>query len=269
MIGDTRRGARPGAAPPVTAGPVPPACRAGPGPAGRRRRHRPPADHPVPDPDPGTSRAPHRPAGRRRRPPRPRPPPRSPPRGRRRVTSPVVRRLIAEHGLDAATIRGTGEGGRITRNDVLDAAAATANVPPPAPAPADRRRHRAPTPAPARLPPPVGPGPDAVPAPSRSTGGLVEVPPPRPGLARPARNPVGATRSSRSRHPPPHRRAHGALEGDERARVHLGRGRLRAGRAAPATATRQSWKATRGLPAHVPAVHRARVRRRRRTTTRT
>ena len=34
------------------------------------------------------------------------------------LTSPVVRRLIAEHGLDPAQIKGTGEGGRITRNDV-------------------------------------------------------------------------------------------------------------------------------------------------------
>jgi len=36
------------------------------------------------------------------------------------VTSPVVRRLIAEEGLDASQVRGTGEGGRITRGDVLD-----------------------------------------------------------------------------------------------------------------------------------------------------
>ncbi len=35
--------------------------------------------------------------------------------------SPVVRRLIAEHGLDPARIRGTGRGGRITREDVLAA----------------------------------------------------------------------------------------------------------------------------------------------------
>ena len=54
------------------------------------------------------------------------------------LTSPVVRRLIAEHGLDPAQIRGTGEGGRITRNDVLAAAARPArhlrrSAPPPAP----------------------------------------------------------------------------------------------------------------------------------------
>ena len=33
--------------------------------------------------------------------------------------SPVVRRLIAEHGLDPASIEGTGGGGRITRKDVM------------------------------------------------------------------------------------------------------------------------------------------------------
>ncbi|CAN5666586.1 2-oxoglutarate dehydrogenase, E2 component, dihydrolipoamide succinyltransferase [soil metagenome] len=35
------------------------------------------------------------------------------------LLSPVVRRLVAEHGLDAGAITGTGAGGRITRNDVL------------------------------------------------------------------------------------------------------------------------------------------------------
>ena len=34
--------------------------------------------------------------------------------------SPVVRKLLGEHGLQAAEIRGTGEGGRITRRDVLE-----------------------------------------------------------------------------------------------------------------------------------------------------
>ena len=33
--------------------------------------------------------------------------------------SPVVRRLLAEHGLQPSDIRGTGAGGRITRDDVL------------------------------------------------------------------------------------------------------------------------------------------------------
>lgn len=39
------------------------------------------------------------------------------------LTSPAVRRLLAEHGLDAAALSGTGEGGRITVDDVLSAAA--------------------------------------------------------------------------------------------------------------------------------------------------
>jgi len=43
----------------------------------------------------------------------------------RRFLSPVVRRLVAEHGLDPAAIRGSGLGGRLTRTDVLAAAAAT------------------------------------------------------------------------------------------------------------------------------------------------
>ena len=36
-----------------------------------------------------------------------------------RQLSPAVRRLLAQHSLDAATVRGTGEGGRITVADVL------------------------------------------------------------------------------------------------------------------------------------------------------
>ena len=38
--------------------------------------------------------------------------------------SPAVRRLLAEHGLDPGQVRGTGEGGRITVDDVLRHAAA-------------------------------------------------------------------------------------------------------------------------------------------------
>ena len=34
--------------------------------------------------------------------------------------SPVVRRLLSEHGLDADLIKGTGRGGRITRDDVVE-----------------------------------------------------------------------------------------------------------------------------------------------------
>ena len=49
------------------------------------------------------------------------------------VLSPMVRKLIADHGLDAASIPGTGVGGRITREDV-EAAAGAAPAPGTAPA---------------------------------------------------------------------------------------------------------------------------------------
>ena len=38
------------------------------------------------------------------------------------VLSPAVRRAILEHGIDPATIKGTGKDGRITKDDVLEAA---------------------------------------------------------------------------------------------------------------------------------------------------
>jgi 2-oxoglutarate dehydrogenase E2 component (dihydrolipoamide succinyltransferase) len=47
--------------------------------------------------------------------------------------SPVVRRLIAEHGLDPGTINGTGRDGRITRDDVLARASRGGGARPAAP----------------------------------------------------------------------------------------------------------------------------------------
>ena len=61
--------------------------------------------------------------------------------GDHRLLSPVVRRLLGEHGIDPATIEGTGAGGRITPADVQavierTGAAPAAQAPAPAPAPA-------------------------------------------------------------------------------------------------------------------------------------
>ena len=59
--------------------------------------------------------------------------------------SPAVRKLAAENNLDPTTIKGSGLGGRVTRDDVLAVlaegkpAAATAQPAPPAPAPAPAR----------------------------------------------------------------------------------------------------------------------------------
>ena len=79
------------------------------------------------------------------------------------LMSPVVRRLLNEYGLDAGEVQGSGEGGRITRNDVLDAASSrqggtqgTAPAPDRAPAaPAPSAPAPATRPAPAATPPPV------------------------------------------------------------------------------------------------------------------
>ncbi len=98
-----------------------------------------------------------------------------------KVLSPVVRKLINENNLDPSTILGTGVGGRITREDVLDAidarggnapapvAAAPAAPAAPAPAPA------APAPAPA-APIPAAPAPVAA-APAPVAPPIVEVAP--------------------------------------------------------------------------------------------
>jgi 2-oxoglutarate dehydrogenase E2 component (dihydrolipoamide succinyltransferase) len=76
--------------------------------------------------------------------------------------SPVVARLAAEHGVDLSQVKGTGQGGRITKNDVLAyiearqrAAATAAPVPPAA----------AVTPPAPSVPPPAAATPSAPPVP--------------------------------------------------------------------------------------------------------
>jgi 2-oxoglutarate dehydrogenase E2 component (dihydrolipoamide succinyltransferase) len=98
--------------------------------------------------------------GRRTRsgPPPPLRPPRRPPADAQ--TSPAVRALAAEHGLDLASLRGSGPNGRITKEDVLkriedgraapalpQREAAAAGAPPPAPTPSRPASTAAPTPA--------------------------------------------------------------------------------------------------------------------------
>ena len=87
------------------------------------------------------------------------------------LLSPVVRRLVNDHGIDVSAVHGTGPGGRITREDVLDyidrhglvaSAPAPAAAPAPTPAPAP-----APTPAPVAAPAAT---PSAAPTPVRAAG---------------------------------------------------------------------------------------------------
>jgi pyruvate dehydrogenase E2 component (dihydrolipoamide acetyltransferase) len=86
--------------------------------------------------------------------------------GERIHSSPLVRRMAAEHGIDLTTIPGTGAGGRISKQDieaVIAAGGAPAAAPPSATAAAPAAR---PTPPPA---------PSAAPAPPAVSGGQVHV----------------------------------------------------------------------------------------------
>ena len=91
-----------------------------------------------------------------------------------KLLSPVVRRLVNDHGINIDALQGTGPGGRITREDVLDyidrnglAAQAAAPAPVATPAPV-----QAPAPGAATAPTPVAaqaPAPAAAPAPRPAT----------------------------------------------------------------------------------------------------
>jgi pyruvate dehydrogenase E2 component (dihydrolipoamide acetyltransferase) len=139
---------------------------------------------PAPAPAPAKAAAPAAPAAARPAPPpAPRPPAATPaaatpsapaaapPRsgGERIHSSPLVRRMAAEHGIDLTTVPGTGAGGRISKQDIeaVIAAGGAPAVAPPSSAPA-------PAAAPARpaMPPAA---PSAAPAPPAVSGGQVHV----------------------------------------------------------------------------------------------
>jgi pyruvate dehydrogenase E2 component (dihydrolipoamide acetyltransferase) len=75
--------------------------------------------------------------------------------------SPVVRRLLNDYGLDPSEVTGSGEGGRITRNDVLDAAARRQGPAAAPAAPAPSAPPPRPSPPPPAAPPPAAPQPAA------------------------------------------------------------------------------------------------------------
>jgi pyruvate dehydrogenase E2 component (dihydrolipoamide acetyltransferase) len=89
--------------------------------------------------------------------------------GERIHSSPLVRRMAAEHGVDLTTVPGTGAGGRISKQDI-EAVIAAASAGAPAAAPA-----RSAPAAPARpaMPPPSAPS--AAPAPPGVSGGQIHV----------------------------------------------------------------------------------------------
>ena len=91
-----------------------------------------------------------------------------------KLLSPVVRRLVNDHGINIDVLQGTGPGGRITREDVLDYIdrnGLSAQAPAPAPAPvATPAPVQAPAPAPVAVPTPVATSaPTAAPVPRSAT----------------------------------------------------------------------------------------------------
>lgn len=99
-----------------------------------------------------------------------------------KLLSPVVRRLVNDHGINIDALQGTGPGGRITREDVLDyidrnglAAQPSAPVAAPAPTPAPVV---APAPAPVATPAPAPaptPAPAVAPRPASTLGDREQV----------------------------------------------------------------------------------------------
>jgi 2-oxoglutarate dehydrogenase E2 component (dihydrolipoamide succinyltransferase) len=79
------------------------------------------------------------------------------------VLSPIVRRLLAENGIDPSEVTPSGAGGRITREDVL--------------AVVDARRTTAPAAVASPPPPPPPPAPQAPPASAAGTSAAVMSPP--------------------------------------------------------------------------------------------
>jgi len=142
----------------------------------------PPAAAPSPQPGPVAAGAPAPPA----------PPVASFDAPRRGVLSPVVRRLAGQHGVDLGVVPGTGEGGRITRKDVL-AYVEGGSAAPAAPAPATAEP--APAPPPAAAPsvpePPPTPAPESA-APQPAPPPVAPSPAPAPAATAPAPPPVSA-----------------------------------------------------------------------------
>ena len=99
--------------------------------------------------------------------------------GDNRLLSPVVRRLVNEHGLDPDAITGSGPGGRITRDDVLDhidadrrdAAGRACRGGTRSGRRAQQRHHRLPPPPPPRRPAPPPPAPAPAAGAPRVTAG--------------------------------------------------------------------------------------------------
>jgi 2-oxoisovalerate dehydrogenase E2 component (dihydrolipoyl transacylase) len=93
--------------------------------------------------------------------------------------TPAVRRLVREHNLDVAQIKGTGAGGRVTREDVLGFVEGRGQEAEAAPAPPSA----APEPAPAQAAAPAPAPAQATPPPAAATASAPSFTPPAPVAA--------------------------------------------------------------------------------------
>jgi pyruvate dehydrogenase E2 component (dihydrolipoamide acetyltransferase) len=197
------------AAPPPPA--PPPRAQAAPPPVEYQIEGESPAPAPAPPPrapEPRPAeRPPVAPPPARPSPPTPPPPPREAPSGpppekpradmtpeelRLTRSSPVVRKIAAEHQLDIRSIPGTGIGGRVTKHDILghiERSGAPEAAPRPAPPPPPRPA------APARTAPPPPARPAAAPI-GAAAAGPVEVVPMSPIRKRTAEHMVLSKRTS-------------------------------------------------------------------------
>jgi 2-oxoglutarate dehydrogenase E2 component (dihydrolipoamide succinyltransferase) len=161
VVGDA--GAAPAAAPAPAAEAPPAEAPAAEAPAAQAPQPQ-PEPAPAPPEEPAITEAPVAEAPAPAPAPAPQPVPTAPTasgNGASSVLSPVVRKLLAENNLDPSSIKGTGAGGRITRNDVLAALDTRATGAPAAAAPAAAPAQPA---APAQEPAPAQPAAPTAPA---------------------------------------------------------------------------------------------------------
>src|SRR5882672_9495196 len=172
--------AAPPAAPPLPAAPAPPVSSAPPSPTAAPKAPPPPApSRPVPAPAPQAPPAPARaavpPVNFTLEPDASAPPAAEKPRSEMTVdelrqtrSSPVVRRIAAEHNLDIREIPGTGIAGRVTKQDILGHIGSRWEAPAPAERPVGQVLQAVPAapPAPVAAPPPRAAAPPAPAAPS-------------------------------------------------------------------------------------------------------
>jgi pyruvate dehydrogenase E2 component (dihydrolipoamide acetyltransferase) len=92
--------------------------------------------------------------------------------GERIHSSPLVRRMAKEHGIDLSNVPGTGAGGRISKQDIEALIAGGTGGAQPAPPQEEEEVYEAPAPAPAAVSRPAAPPP---PPPAASSGGQAHV----------------------------------------------------------------------------------------------